>query len=457
MATREGRNGASDGPADRHIFCSSLPDTVKQLLQLVDDVWESEPASARSSSSSSSSSISRKETPPPTINAPPPGLEGAPNPPERTVRRVSRQRLLLPEQQQRLNSLPQNYHSTLRDKMRTAPTRSVTIADPEESDWAAAPQPTNYGFTRSFTMEDSVQSLELSAQQELQLQHMAQQLHQLQQLQQIQMQQEFEKQQMFQYQQTEVVPVFLLPDLFATNGIAESYGPPKSSPQMLGVARSGNLVSAQPFSQLASRGSRGGPKPAGVETGSEVTAEPVALLHGAELEDFVKAGRFSFCFRLYHCGSHAFRHGCHHGCRHGCRHGPARKTMKELLQWCVPGHSNHTSSIQHLLATVERRNSKVAWQSLSRDGMSKNHLFALTSPTFCCRGDRCRGDHSDGHRGEDECFTTENLPASLAGCGFLVRSGDWGGLQLVVDGAEFGLEAEDEEQLSVGLGAASTA
>ena len=36
--------------------------------------------------------------------------------------------------------------------------------------------------------------------------------------------------------------------------------------------------------------------------------------------------------------------------------------------------------------------------------------------------------------GEDECFTTENLPASLAGCGFLVRSGDWGGLQLVVDG-----------------------
>ena len=43
--------------------------------------------------------------------------------------------------------------------------------------------------------------------------------------------------------------------------------------------------------------------------------------------------------------------------------------------------------------------SEVAWQSLSRDGMSKNHLFALTSPTFCCRGDRCRGDHSDGHRG----------------------------------------------------------
>ena len=144
MAAGEAANG-SDGQAAAELpaFCSSLPDSVTALLRLVDGVWaESGQISARSSSSSSSSSSSAKpETSAPAINVPPPGLEGASNPPEKFVRRVSRQRLLLPEQQQRLQSVPQNYHSTLRDKLHTtSPKRSVTIADPEEPDWPQVPQ-----------------------------------------------------------------------------------------------------------------------------------------------------------------------------------------------------------------------------------------------------------------------------------------------------------------------------
>ena len=128
--------------ADLPAFCSSLPASVTALLRLADGVWaESGQISARSSSSSSSSSSAKQETPAPAINVPPPGLEGASNPPEKFVRRVSRQRLLLPEQQQRLQSVPQNYHSTLRDKLHTtSPKRSVTIADPEEPDWPQVPQ-----------------------------------------------------------------------------------------------------------------------------------------------------------------------------------------------------------------------------------------------------------------------------------------------------------------------------
>ena len=158
MAAGEVADGTTNGPVPADpaapsvepAFCSSLPESVRRLLQLVDDVWaESGQASARSSSSSSSSSLTNRADEAPTINAPPPGLEGAPNPPEKFVRRVSRQRLLLPEQQQRLQSVPQNYHSTLRDKLRTAPTRSVTIADPEEVEWAPAP-PQPRGSTRRF-------------------------------------------------------------------------------------------------------------------------------------------------------------------------------------------------------------------------------------------------------------------------------------------------------------------
>ena len=148
MAAGEAVDGAADGPAASDatasdarplgaVFCSSLPESVQQLLRLVDDVWaQSGQVSARSSSSSSSSS--KPEQPVPTINAPPPGLED--KQPEKFVRRVSRQRHLSPEQQQRLQSVPQNYHSTLRDKLRTAPTRSVTIADPEEVEWLGMPQ-----------------------------------------------------------------------------------------------------------------------------------------------------------------------------------------------------------------------------------------------------------------------------------------------------------------------------
>eukprot|EP00439_Symbiodinium_sp_Y106_P066982 s929_g11.t1 len=211
MAAGEAANG-SDGQAAAELpaFCSSLPDSVTALLRLVDGVWaESGQISARSSSSSSSSSSSAKpETSAPAINVPPPGLEGASNPPEKFVRRVSRQRLLLPEQQQRLQSVPQNYHSTLRDKLHTtSPKRSVTIADPEEPDWPQVPQPARspYGLTRSFTLEAPVQSMEYSAQQDLHLQHMAQQLQQLQQLQQMQMQQEYEQQQLLQYQQMQML------------------------------------------------------------------------------------------------------------------------------------------------------------------------------------------------------------------------------------------------------------